>query len=102
MAHLDLRNSHQWIKYLKSRGHQFEIIDPDGWDRTRYESSMNEGILKEEFFRRLSASTIGWKGDVEVIFRDEDLTRPGLQLDAPKYAHPMTLRECMEAEEKPQ
>jgi hypothetical protein len=33
------------------------ILDPDGWDRTNLEASMEEKITEDEFINRLNRST---------------------------------------------
>jgi hypothetical protein len=51
------KTSLEWIKTIK-----YEIIDPDGWDRTNYDHSFyKEKITIDEFQRRVSKSTIKLK-----------------------------------------
>ena len=48
------KTSAEWIKKVG-----YEILDPDGWDRTNYDYSFNkEKITMEEFQKRLSLSTV--------------------------------------------
>ena len=42
----------------------FEVLDPDGWDRTNFQESWNEPITRDEFMRRVSKSTARRLGDV--------------------------------------
>ena len=49
-----LKPSAEWIK-----GCNWEILDPDGWDRKNFHYSFyKEEITKEEFEKRLLASTV--------------------------------------------
>ena len=51
------KTSAEWIKQVG-----YEILDPDGWDRTNYDYSFNkEKITMEEFQKRLSLSTVRQK-----------------------------------------
>jgi len=53
-----MRSSDEWAKYYADK---FEIIDPDGWDRSPegWNESWNlEMINEEEFMRRVARSTI--------------------------------------------
>jgi hypothetical protein len=46
--------SAEWIKEVG-----YEVLDPDGWDRTNFDYSWNkEKITMEEFQRRLALSTV--------------------------------------------
>lgn len=56
------RSSNQWLAMLQKEKPNFQILDPDGWDRLNYQFSFNEEkISKEEFNGRLMTSTIiGW------------------------------------------
>ena len=48
------KTSAEWIKEVG-----YEILDPDGWDRTNYDYSFNkEKITMEEFQKRISLSTV--------------------------------------------
>ena len=48
------KTSAEWIKKVN-----YEIINPDGWDRKNYDYSFNkEKITMEEFQKRLSLSTV--------------------------------------------
>lgn len=56
-----LKTSRQWHQELCP---QTQILDPDGWDRQDFEFSFNqEQITKEEFWARLSDSTVISKND---------------------------------------
>jgi hypothetical protein len=46
--------SGEWIKEVG-----YEVLDPDGWDRTNFDYSWNkEKITMAEFQRRLAMSTV--------------------------------------------
>lgn len=48
------KTSAEWIKEF-----DFEIINPDGWDRENFDYSFNkEKITESEFLRRISFSTV--------------------------------------------
>lgn len=48
------KTSAEWIKEVG-----YEILDPDGWNRTNFDYSFNkEKITMEEFQKRLSFSTV--------------------------------------------
>ena len=48
------KTSAEWIKEVG-----YEVLDPDGWDRTNFDYSWNkEKIPMAEFNRRLSMSTV--------------------------------------------
>lgn len=52
----ELKTSAEWYEEL---GKHYIIHDPDGWDRKNYDYSFNkEKITKEEYQRRVMASTI--------------------------------------------
>lgn len=53
------RTSAQWLE-----GTGITVLDPDGWDRKNFHHSFNvERITREEFQRRLDASTLGRKNN---------------------------------------
>jgi len=48
------KTSAEWIKEV-----EYEVLDPDGWDRNNFDYSWNkEKITFDEFKRRLSFSTV--------------------------------------------
>lgn len=48
------KTSAEWIKEVG-----YEVLDPDGWDRTNFDYSWNkEKITMAEFQRRLTLSTV--------------------------------------------
>ena len=48
------KTSAEWIKEVG-----YEVLDPDGWDRTNYDYSFNkEKITMDEFQKRLFLSTV--------------------------------------------
>jgi hypothetical protein len=50
-----LRTSKEWLTIFK-----YNILDPDGWDRSNYEYSFNEEkISYPEFMQRVFRSTLG-------------------------------------------
>jgi len=52
----ELKTSNDWYEAIKEH---IQIRDADGWDRANYQYSFyEEKITKDEFNRRLSASTI--------------------------------------------
>ena len=63
------RTSKEW-EALVPKKYKLRIMDPDGWDRSGdFDYSFNkEKIIKNEFDRRLSVSTIS----VNVVFFMED------------------------------
>lgn len=64
--------SQKWCEQLG-----VSVIDPDGWDRTRFNEAWAEPITRGEFARRLTASTVrvhegfvGW--DMIDAWKDEE------------------------------
>ena len=51
-----VKSSHDWLKEPKYKN--LTILDPDGWNRSDYENSMNELITQGEFNTRVMRSTI--------------------------------------------
>ncbi len=51
-----LKSSYDWFKQPEFS--RIVMMDPDGWDRTNYQASMEELITRKEFVDRLSLSTI--------------------------------------------
>lgn len=49
---------HNLNGYVSRQDAEFEILDPDGWDRTRLTKSLHELISKEEYINRFSRSTV--------------------------------------------
>ncbi|MCP5087946.1 MAG: DEAD/DEAH box helicase family protein, partial [Rhodobacteraceae bacterium] len=49
------RSSHEW---MQDPDFDWQILDPDGWDRRDLDASMSEPITKAEFNRRVTMSTI--------------------------------------------
>lgn len=63
------KTSKEWYSTIQSG---ITIIDPDGWDRSNYEYSFNkEKITKEEFKKRLYASTLQTSKVAMEIFEQE-------------------------------
>ena len=57
----DLRTSKEWNELL-CKPNEFQILDPDGWDRSNWEFSWNEELItKEEFKMRVMNSTVAAK-----------------------------------------
>lgn len=52
-----LNTSEEWYKQCIP---WVEICDPDAWNRNDFENSWREKITKEEFVRRIFASTCKW------------------------------------------
>lgn len=53
------KTSDKWHKELEP---SLIILDPDGWDRKNYDYSFYEELItKEEFYKRLSQSTISMR-----------------------------------------
>jgi len=64
-----MKTSKEWYSHIASG---IRIIDPDGWDRPNYEYSFNqEKITKEEFKKRLYASTLQTSRVAMEIFEKE-------------------------------
>jgi hypothetical protein len=51
------KSSELWLDEKRKELPGFQILDPDGWDRSNFEVSWKEAITKEEFERRCSLST---------------------------------------------
>lgn len=52
----ETKTSVEWKEFLCP---ELVILDPDGWDRRKYEYSfMEEKVTKEEFLNRLAHSTL--------------------------------------------
>jgi len=51
-----LKAPDEWLKEPQYQG--ITVLDPDGWDRTDFETSWREPIDEAEFRRRLFASTL--------------------------------------------
>lgn len=57
---MNLKTSKDWSEFL-DKMKNIIIMDPDGWDRSKYEFSFNEELItEEEFEKRLSYSTCMW------------------------------------------
>ena len=53
---MNKKTSDQWLKEPQFLG--YVVMDPDGWDRMRFDKSWTEEITEEEFNKRLMRSTI--------------------------------------------
>tara|TARA_R110000824_G_scaffold400041_1_gene606705 strand:- start:9110 stop:9337 length:228 start_codon:yes stop_codon:yes gene_type:complete len=51
-------NTEEWAELYKDR---FDIIDPDGWDRSNLAKSFAELITEETFLERAMMSTVRFK-----------------------------------------
>ena len=63
-------NSHDWALMYNygfytgnTNDYKLIIMDPDGWDRSNLEESMNEIITRNEFLSRVFKSTSMINGD---------------------------------------
>lgn len=52
----DVKSSYDWLAHPDYS--HIMVMDPDGWDRSNYEASMEELITESEFQSRLMQSTI--------------------------------------------
>ena len=55
---MKLHNSGEWAELYQDR---FDILDPDGWDRSNLEKSFAELITEETFLDRAMISTLRFK-----------------------------------------
>lgn len=54
-----LKTSEEWLKIYKDDKPNFQLLDPDGWDRRNYKYSFyEEKITNMEFMGRIIASTV--------------------------------------------
>ena len=51
----EVKSSRDWLNEPEFK--DLVIMDPDGWDRKNYRSSMDEMITRDEFVRRMARST---------------------------------------------
>ena len=66
---MEKKTSKEWYSRIASG---IKILDPDGWDRSNYDYSFNqEKITKEEFKKRLYASTLQTSRVAMTIFEKE-------------------------------
>lgn len=53
--HIFLKTADEWLATEKYSG--YNVLDPDGWDRSNFNESWAEKITEEEFLNRLHLST---------------------------------------------
>jgi hypothetical protein len=66
----DLKSSAEWYEEIP-KAYGFKILDPDGWDRKRYDFSFNEEqITKSHFLMRVMYSTC--KCSIQTILSESE------------------------------
>lgn len=51
-------SSQEWMDRVADRWPGAQVLDADGWDRTRFFDSWDELITQAEFWKRFTGSTI--------------------------------------------